>query len=317
MERRALVIFSGALGDLICLGPAIRALGRRDPAAALELMTRAELARFAVSRMGIARGHSIDRRELSHLFVDGGGVRSTDGWAGGDGRLAQGGYAAARKFFGAFAHIYSFFSTDNSAFRHALEAVAGGAVDFYQFRPPGGGHAAQCYLRAIGERMTEPLESAIELLPEDLTAAARVLATAGLGENAFVLILPGSGSAGKNWPAENFVALVRKLEMPALVILGPAEAALEPWFAAHGLATLSGLELGVVAALARSARVVAANDSGVAHLAAAAGARVVALFGPTDPARWRPLGKVEVIRHQPLQYLPVDTVAAALIRLTA
>jgi ADP-heptose:LPS heptosyltransferase len=32
------------------------------------------------------------------------------------------------------------------------------------------------------------------------------------------------------------------------------------------------------------------NDSGISHLAAAAGAPVVALFGPTDPAVWAPRG---------------------------
>jgi ADP-heptose:LPS heptosyltransferase len=32
------------------------------------------------------------------------------------------------------------------------------------------------------------------------------------------------------------------------------------------------------------------NDSGITHLAAAVGARVVALYGPTDPALWGPRG---------------------------
>jgi ADP-heptose:LPS heptosyltransferase len=40
----------------------------------------------------------------------------------------------------------------------------------------------------------------------------------------------------------------------------------------------------------RSARVYIGNDSGITHLAAAAGAPVVAIFGPTDPAVWAPRG---------------------------
>ena len=38
------------------------------------------------------------------------------------------------------------------------------------------------------------------------------------------------------------------------------------------------------------ARLYAGNDSGITHLAAAAGAPVLALFGPTDPAVWAPRG---------------------------
>ena len=78
--ERVLVIFPGALGDLICLGPALRALARRHHDATLELMAREELARFAVDRMGvarigitrtgIARSHSIDRREVAALFAE-------------------------------------------------------------------------------------------------------------------------------------------------------------------------------------------------------------------------------------------------------
>jgi heptosyltransferase-3 len=38
------------------------------------------------------------------------------------------------------------------------------------------------------------------------------------------------------------------------------------------------------------ARLYIGNDSGITHLAAAAGTRVLALFGPTDPATWAPRG---------------------------
>ncbi len=43
--------------------------------------------------------------------------------------------------------------------------------------------------------------------------------------------------------------------------------------------------------------VLVSGDTGVAHLAAALGTPVVALFGPTDPALTAPLGGVAVVRH--------------------
>jgi heptosyltransferase-2 len=57
------------------------------------------------------------------------------------------------------------------------------------------------------------------------------------------------------------------------------------------------------------------HDSGISHLAAAAGAKCILLFGPTDPAVWAPLNeKARVIRapNGDLRGLDVDLVRAAL-----
>ncbi len=60
-----------------------------------------------------------------------------------------------------------------------------------------------------------------------------------------------------------------------------------------------------------SARVYIGNDSGITHLAAAAGVPVVAVFGPTDPAMWAPRGeRVQVLRGA-LGEIAVDQVLDA------
>jgi ADP-heptose:LPS heptosyltransferase len=298
LNRRVLVIFPGALGDLLCVVPAVRAIARRNPGATLELMARGELARFAVGRLGFARGHSIDRREVGQLFAA-------------DERVSE----DARAFFGAFDRVYSFFATDDPNFRRSLEDASAGRASFYPFRPPGDGHVARCYLRALGENDASPLENGIALLPHDIESAARVTARLGLAPHGFILILPGSGSPTKNWPAANFAALAKRAAGPSLVLLGPAEAGLKSFFEARNLAVVSDLELDDVAGLAHFSRCFLGNDSGVSHLASASGARGLVLFGPTDPTRWRPLGDVKMIRRDPLDGLPVAEVVAALEQL--
>jgi ADP-heptose:LPS heptosyltransferase len=53
----------------------------------------------------------------------------------------------------------------------------------------------------------------------------------------------------------------------------------------------------VLGAVLAHAGLYVGNDSGVSHLAAAWGAPVLALFGPTDPAQWAPVGpRVKVLR---------------------
>ena len=79
---------------------------------------------------------------------------------------------------------------------------------------------------------------------------------------------------------------------------------------------LKDLDLPTVAAIARLAAAFVGNDSGVSHLAAAVGTPGVVIFGPTDPARWRPLGpagtQIDILRREPIDSIEVAEVAGAL-----
>ncbi len=300
-----LIVFPGALGDLICFIPALRALARRHREAAIELMARGELARFAAGRLGITRGHAIDRPEVSLLFSE-----------------AVDAAARAAGFFAGFVRVYSFFGAENVTCRRTLTEACSGLVTFHPFRPisfgEGGGHVASAYLRSLDETETaEPLEVTVTLGTEDLAAASRALSRHRLEPGNFTLLMPGSGSRKKNWPAEKFAELARLLppQRPAAILLGPAEAELDRFFRERRLPVLEDLELGEVAAVARMASSFVGNDSGVSHLAAAAGALGVVLFGPTDPIRWRPLGEIKVLARSPLDDLPAAEVAQALTEL--
>ena len=105
--------------------------------------------------------------------------------------------------------------------------------------------------------------------------------------------------------------------MRPLAVLGPAEEDLGPLFDDFGITTVSMLSLATVASLAGFAAGFVGNDSGVSHLAAAAGASGVVIFGPTDPARWRPLGRVTVLCTPELEALQVAPVLDALTQACA
>lgn len=119
-----------------------------------------------------------------------------------------------------------------------------------------------------------------------------------------IWIHPGSGSARKNWPLDRFVTLHRMLSAdgfrPAF-ILGPAEenllnrlADLDKEIEPYLPETLTEL-----AKLLMEGEGYVGNDSGVSHLAAFLGLPTTAVFGPTDPRRWRPVGlKVAVVQGE-------------------
>ena len=293
--RRVLVIFPGALGDFVCVLPAIEALAKRHRGRSIELMARAELARLAIGRTSVARGHSIDAPQVSALFSE---------------SVERG------EFFAGYERVYSFFASGDANFRARLGAATGGKVSFHPFRPLDDDsrepHVAAAYLRSIGEADAS-MRPRIEPNRDDLCAAADAIAKSRCDLANLVAIFPGSGSPAKNWPLDKFAALARILSERAsvLFVLGPAESAMEPILREHDFTVVKDLDLGTVAGIARLAAGFVGNDSGVSHLAAAADAPGVVIFGPTDPSRWRPLGRLAVLGQDETP----DQVAAALVRI--
>jgi heptosyltransferase I len=144
-------------------------------------------------------------------------------------------------------------------------------------------------------------------LPPLAAEAAEVDARlAALGVRSLVVLNPGGGWRSKLWPPEGFGAVARALRargLDPIVTWGPGEDGLaDRVVAASGGAAVRcfATTLREYVALARRARVVVAADTGPMHLAAAVGTPVVALFGPTDPARNGPFSAAdEVVRRVP------------------
>jgi heptosyltransferase III len=137
------------------------------------------------------------------------------------------------------------------------------------------------------------LLSTLAPLGINLPLDERPLRLASIVESDEVLVHPGSGSMRKNWPAERFAQVIRALDRPVRLIVGEADAGPAASIEAHLGASLARLErpaLEVLAAWLAGCHAYIGNDSGVSHLAGLCGARTVALFGPTSPTVWRPLG---------------------------
>jgi len=165
--------------------------------------------------------------------------------------------------------------------------------------PPGAVHISRWLEQPLSGLGVSPADGDPPLLAftaEEVAAAAAVRRR--LPER-FLAVHPGSGSPRKSWPADRFLRLVDALEPgPFLLVVGPADAEAAAMMRGHAAAVIAeGLPIRVLGALLRQAAAFVGNDSGVTHLAAAAGAPSVALFGPTDPEVWAPVGpRVRVLR---------------------
>jgi heptosyltransferase-1 len=163
-----------------------------------------------------------------------------------------------------------------------------------------------CHLSEQPFRLIEPLLAGLEKPfayalplrpPKPASAPEAVLGPLGLAGKGYHVLAPGAGWAAKRWPLERFAEVGRMLKGrgSAIAVTGSAaEAKLCEELANRlgGACLFVGKPVGQVVALLSAAEGVLANDSGVAHLAAAMNRRTAAVFtGATDPRLCRPLGQ--------------------------
>jgi ADP-heptose:LPS heptosyltransferase len=134
-----------------------------------------------------------------------------------------------------------------------------------------------------------------------------------------VVIHVGSGAREKCWPLENFISLGWQLvsrdspRTPVVFVLGPAELERldKPLLAElrKNFPVLEEPPLETLAGVLATCGGYVGNDSGVSHLAAAVGAPTLALFGPTNPTHFAPLGpSVRVVAAENMRAISVQRV---------
>lgn len=141
--------------------------------------------------------------------------------------------------------------------------------------------------------------------PRDVGAEQRMerwLSQARMSD--FAILNPGAGWGAKRWPAERYGSVARALGedgVRSILNCGPGEEELarEAEAASGGAARAVQCSISDLIALTRRARLFIGGDTGPMHLAAALQVPVVAIFGPTDPARNGPYGTRSIVLRNP------------------
>jgi len=297
--NRILVIRGGAIGDFILTLPALRALREAYPRAHLEILGYKHIVALTENRGYAQAVRSIEYGPLSSFFARSSELPSD---------LAN--------YFASFDLIVSYLYDPDRIFETNLRRCGVEDVVLGPGKLGNSEHAAIQLARPLAELGIEVHDFAakIFLSPQD-----RQLATEFLHDCArpIVALHPGSGSEKKNWRLENWVQLGDALleadsfRGSLLVVSGesdePAVAELEAiWKNAARVRFAKNLPLPHLAALLEQT-IFIGHDSGVSHLAAAAGANCILLFGPTDPEIWAPRSEnVKIIRSSSGRVEDVD-----------
>ena len=301
--RRILVIRGGAIGDFILTLPALKALRDAYPNAHIEILGYKHITALAENRFYAQRVRSIESALLSRFFAK-------------DADLPP----ELAKHFAEFDLVMSYLYDPDSIFEDNLQRSGARKIARGPDKIDNRSHAARQLAQPINELGVSISDFAPKLYPssEDRHRAREFLA--GLAAP-IVAFHPGSGSEKKNWPLQNWIELgndfLRNSAGSLLIVSGEADEhqtrQLESVWQNPRVRFAKHLPLPDLAAVLEET-IFVGHDSGISHLAAAAGATCILLFGPTDPAVWAPLNDNAYVIQAPdgdLKRLDVDLVRAA------
>jgi len=287
--NRILVIRGGAIGDFIVTLPALKALREACPHAHIEILGYKHIAVLAENRFYAQAVRSIEYGSLSGFFAKNSELPA---------ELAD--------YFASFDLIISYLYDPDGVFESNLRRCG---VKNLLWGPAriveASDHAARQLTRPIEEVgiTVVDLTEKIFLSEEDRQFGCEFLQTPS---QPIIAIHPGSGSREKNWPLQNWIELFSREHWqvenrPSLIVIsGEADKAqtaqLERIWKDRNIGLAKNLPLPHLAAVLEHS-IFVGHDSGISHLAAAAGANCILLFGPTDPNVWAPRNEnVQILR---------------------
>jgi len=287
--------------------PTLKALRDAHPRARIEILGYPHIAAVADKRFYADAVRSIEYSALSCFFARGGELPSH-----------------LRDYFGGFDLILSYLYDPDQIFENNLRQCGAQEILRGPAQIDKNAHAAWQLAQPLQELGINVSDLAAKLFPsdEDREFARRFLENC---QPPILALHPGSGSEKKNWPIENWLELAKtSLNAKALFrtiifVSGEADenemARVRTSFEHEPQVRFAHqLPLPQLAAVLEQSTFIG-HDSGISHLAAAAGARCLILFGPTDLNVWAPQNtnsRVLLAPHGDLTQLDVATVRNAL-----
>lgn len=285
MAGRILVIRGGAIGDFLLTLPALHLVRDHLPDCHLEILGYKQIVALAENRFYANGSRSIEYGPMAGFF-------------GRNSPLDE----ELTGYFQSFDQIISYLYDPDELFANNLARI--GIKDF--LRGPGkildAGHATAQLAAPLQELAMFLDEPSLKFYPSgaDLHLADKALAI--FGSRRLMAVHPGSGGSHKVWPVDCWVSLITQIlnsdsDLRMIICGGEADTevlhSLRSRLAGDGIFSerllfAEHLDLPVLGAILKRAGVFIGHDSGISHLAAAAGCKCLLLFGPTDPAIWAP-----------------------------
>jgi heptosyltransferase-3 len=297
-----LLLRPGGLGDLMVALPSLRLLRRLYPESSLHLAARREFALLLKDAAVVDEIHSLDDRTWTPFFSD-------------DSALD----AVPRLHGKTPAALWSwFFRPPSGSFLRAASALVPGAARVIVYDSSAGRPVSRDWFEQTAAAAGRPVSD------EDFQACARLPRNESPRpdpfDRPFAVVHPGSGGRNKRWPAERFLALVDVLAgrgVAGLLVTGPAEedGDWEGRLLPPGWRLLKTPSLPELAGRLSSCLLYLGNDSGVTHLAAAAGAPTLALYLDANLPAWRPFGRATVLHAPDAASISYEEARAAVLGL--
>jgi ADP-heptose:LPS heptosyltransferase len=297
-----LLVRPGGLGDLMVALPSLRLLRRLYRDSPLHLAARREFALLLRDAAVVDEVHSLDDRTFSPLFTD---DPSLD--------------AAPRLHGETPAALWSwFFRPPSGPFPKSAAALVPGAAHVIVYDSSAGRPVSRDWFERTAAAAGRPVSD------EDFEACARLPRSGSPrpkpSDRPYAIVHPGSGGRNKRWPAERFLAIVDVLAgrgVAGLLVTGPAEEDGE-WESRRlppGWHRYPSPPLDELADRLSTCGLYVGNDSGVTHLAAAAGAPTLALYLGENLPAWRPFGRATVLHAPHTASISFEEVRAAALGL--